>query len=68
MGFRFNPMKTPLFSLLAVLSTTAVFADDIGIKVRLGLEDKEATDWSGTVAVSPGGVSLIGGWRFTPSP
>ena len=57
-------MKTPLLSLLAVLSTTMAFADDIGIKVRLGLEDKEATDWSGTVTVSPGKVSLISGWRF----
>jgi hypothetical protein len=57
-------MKTPLLSLLAALSTTAAFAADIGIKVRLGLEDKEATDWSGTVTVSPGKVTLISGWRF----
>src|SRR5580693_2597987 len=57
-------MNPPFLSFLAVLCTTAAFADDIGIKVRLGLEDKEATDWSGTVAVSPGNVSLIGGWRF----
>ena len=57
-------MKSPLLSLLAVLCVTPVFADDIGIKVRFGLEDKEASDWSGTVAVSPGKVTLIGGWRF----
>ena len=42
----------------------AVMADDIGIKVRLGLEDKEATDWSGSVSVEPGNVALISGWRF----
>ena len=58
-------MKTPLLSILAVLPLTAALADNIGIKVRFGLEDKEASDWSGTVTVSPGSVSLIGGWRFT---
>ena len=57
-------MKISLLPLLAILPITTAFADDIGIKVRLGLEDKEATDWSGTVTVSPGSVSLIGGWRF----
>ena len=57
-------MKSSLLSLLAVLCVTPAFAEDIGVKVRLGLEDKEATDWSGTVAVSPGSVTLIGGWRF----
>ncbi len=55
-------MKTSL--ALTFLLTTAAFADDIGIKLRFGLNDKEATDWSGTVAVSPGSVSLISGWRF----
>ena len=39
-------------------------ADDVGIKIRVGITDKEATDWSGTVTVAPGSVSLIGGWRF----
>jgi len=58
-------MKTSLLSLLAVLSVTTVFADEIGVKIRFGLEDKETTDWSGTVAVLPGNVTLIGGWRFT---
>ncbi|EDY17229.1 hypothetical protein CfE428DRAFT_5247 [Chthoniobacter flavus Ellin428] len=57
-------MKPSLLPLVLALSTTAAFADDIGVKVRLGLEDKEATDWSGTVSVTPGSVSLIGGWRF----
>ena len=57
-------MKPSLLPLVLALSTTAAFADDIGVKVRLGLEDKEATDWSGTVTVAPGSVSLIGGWRF----
>jgi len=58
-------MKTSLLAVLsATLFATTVFADDLGVKIRLGLEDKEATDWSGTVAVAPGNVTLIGGWRF----
>jgi hypothetical protein len=55
-------MKTSL--ALTFLLTTVAFADDIGIKLRFGINDKEATDWSGTVVVSPGSVSLISGWRF----
>jgi len=57
-------MPRLLPSLLLALTTTAAFADDIGLRVRFGLTDKEATDWSGTVAVTPGRVALIGGWRF----
>ncbi|MEQ1859966.1 MAG: DUF3604 domain-containing protein [Chthoniobacteraceae bacterium] len=55
-------MKTSL--ALALLLTTTALADDIGIKLRFGIKDKEATDWSGTVAVAPGSVTLISGWRF----
>lgn len=55
-------MKTSL--ALAALLTTTALADDIGVRLRLGLEDKESTDWSGTVAVAPGSVTLISGWRF----
>src|SRR5271163_1721620 len=51
-------------SLLVILAAHAAMADDIGLRLRFGLNDKEATDWSGTVAVSPGKVALIGGWRF----
>jgi hypothetical protein len=57
-------MKSSLIALLAVLSSAPLFADDVGVKLRFGLSDKEATDWSGTVTVSPGSVALIGGWRF----
>jgi len=57
-------MPRLLPSLLLALTTTAAFADDIGLRVRFGLTDQEATDWSGTVAVTPGRVALIGGWRF----
>ena len=59
-----RPMKLLLPSLLLALTATVALADDIGIRVRFGLNDKEATDWSGTVTVAPGRVALIGGWRF----
>ena len=58
-------MKNPLlFSLCASLSLCAAVADDVGVRLRLGLADTEATDWSGTVTVAPGRVTLISGWRF----
>lgn len=57
-------MKSLLPAILLTLSATAGFADDIGIRVRFGLNDQEATPWNGTVTVAPGRVALIGGWRF----
>ena len=56
-------MKKSLLFLCAAISSTA-FADDIGLRVRLGIHDTEATDWSGTVSVALGKVTLISGWRF----
>ena len=57
-------MKILFLSVAAAFFVSAALADDIGVKIRLGIMDKEATDWSGTVTVTPGSVSLIGGWRF----
>jgi hypothetical protein len=57
-------MKRSLVAAFFVFTTAAALADDIGIRVRFGLNDKEATVWNGTVAVAPGRVALIGGWRF----
>ncbi len=59
-----HPMKIILSAFLLTLSAAAALAGDAGIRVRFGLNDKEATTWNGTVAVSPGRVALIGGWRF----
>ena len=56
-------MKTLLLPLLA-LTATAAFADDIGLRMRVGLNDKEATAWDGSVTVAPGRVALTSGWRF----
>jgi hypothetical protein len=57
-------MKRSLLFLCACIFTATTFADDIGLRLRFGVHDKEATDWSGTVSVAPGKVTLISGWRF----
>src|SRR5215510_11159160 len=49
--------------LFAILTHSALAAD-VGVRVRLGLNDDEATVWDGTVTVKPGKVAQIGGWRF----
>ena len=33
-------------------------------RVMLGVGDREATPWDGSVTVSPGGIASIRGWRF----
>jgi hypothetical protein len=57
-------VKTSLAFLTLTLTTIAASADDAGIRLRFGLDDKEATTWDGTVTVEKGRVALIGGWRF----
>src|SRR4051794_31120945 len=47
-----------------ILTAAPLLAEETGLKLRFGVSDKEATDWSGTVTVSPGRVALISGWRF----
>jgi len=61
---RNNTMKAFLLPLCLIVSFSPVFADDVGLRLRLGIHDKEATDWSGTISVAPGKVTLISGWRF----
>ena len=57
-------MKTFLLPLTVLASLGSAFADDAGLRLRFGIHDKEATDWSGTISVAPGNVTLISGWRF----
>ena len=58
------------FSLVgfAVLGTLLLAASspaaDIGLRMRFGLKDEKPTKWDGTIDVSPGRVTHIGGWRF----
>lgn len=43
---------------------SASAAAEIGLRIRLGLNDEQPTQWDGTVEVSSGKVVHIGGWRF----
>ncbi len=61
------------FSLRWLLTPLMIFwlaginqlqSEEMGVRIRFGLSDTRPTDWSGTVAVSPGRVTHIGGWRF----
>ena len=57
------PMKPLLFSLL-IASALPVLAEDAGLLIQLGLNDKESTVWDGSIKVTPGEVQDIAGWRF----
>ncbi len=57
-------MKAFFLPLCVLVSSGFASAGDVGLRLRLGVHDKEATDWSGTVSVAPGKVTLISGWRF----
>lgn len=55
----------PLFSLFAFLALAArAPGADIGVRIRFGLTDTSNTVWDGKVAVSPGTIERIDGWRF----
>ncbi|MBM4080240.1 MAG: hypothetical protein FJ278_11120, partial [Planctomycetes bacterium] len=57
--------------LWAVASTSAAEPvpppGAVVLRVRFGMKDQEPTDWSGTIAVTPGRVLDIRGWRWTPA-
>src|SRR5688572_6517104 len=57
------PTRLRLAALLAVFALSASAAD-IGVRIRFGLTDTANTKWAGTVAVAPGQVVSIDGWRF----
>ncbi len=48
----------------SLFATTSVQAADLGVRIRFGLMDREPATWDGTVAVQPGQVTAITGWRF----
>jgi hypothetical protein len=50
--------------LLAVSEVRVSVAAEAGVRIRFGLTDKEATEWDGSVSVSPGKVVALSGWRF----
>ena len=49
--------------VLGCLSHTLT-AEEVGIRVRLGVNDKTNTVWSGSAEVGPGTIESISGWRF----
>jgi len=57
-------MKTLLSSLVLLSSLCLASAGEVGVRIRFGLTDNGNTAWDGTVAVSPGKVASIDGWRF----
>ncbi len=56
------PRHLRLFLIFAV--SVPVFAADFGLRIRFGLTDTGNTTWDGKVAVTPGTVERIDGWRF----
>ncbi len=52
------------FVLLLACLCSSLFADDVEVLLQLGLNDKEPTEWDGTVKVEPGNLAGISGWRF----
>jgi len=55
-------MKHLLLSLL--LCTGLLHAQDTGLLILLGVDDKEPTAWDGSLSVSTGKVGEVTGWRF----
>lgn len=53
---------TPI--LVLVYSTLIASAGETGLRVRFGMTDSTPTAWDGTVAVEPGQVTALQGWRF----
>ena len=50
--------------LLLLLLVVPAAAQTLGVRVVLGLTDKVATTWDGSVSVERGRVGSIEGWRF----
>src|SRR5206468_4818219 len=51
-------------ALLAVMIGWPALGSDLGVRIRFGLTDKEPKKWDATVAVTPGTIERIDGWRF----
>ena len=45
-------------------SATNVSADQVGVRVRFGVGDREPAVWDGSVTVTDGKLLHIDGWRF----
>jgi hypothetical protein len=59
-----RPMKSHAFVFALLASLTFATAAEVGVRIRFGLTDTSNTNWDGTVAVAPGSITSIDGWRF----
>lgn len=60
-------MRRSILSLLCAASlgmSLPCAAAEFAVLVKLGLKDKAATDWSGSVRVEGGEITQLQGWRF----
>jgi hypothetical protein len=57
-------MKTLVTLITFALLGLAARSAEVGVRIRFGLTDDGNTKWDGTVAVSPGKVVSLTGWRF----
>jgi hypothetical protein len=53
-----------LLALTLGFLTHTLSAEEVGIRVRLGVNDKTNTVWSGSAEVAPGKIESVSGWRF----
>jgi len=56
---------TLCFAAVVAAWVSGALADDVGLRIRFGLNDEQPTPWNGKVEVSSGRVTHIGGWRFS---
>src|SRR6185503_13226846 len=61
-------MKRISLCLAVALTASAAVAraEDVALRVRFGLKDKEGQDWSGKLDLSEGSVKAIRGWHWMP--
>jgi hypothetical protein len=60
-------LALPSFDVVAAAAerpAAGAAEEDVALRIRVGLKDKEATDWSGKLALSDGEVTAIRGWRW----
>jgi hypothetical protein len=53
-----------LAAALVCSAVTTLHADDVGLKLRFGVGDRQPAKWDGGITVSKGSVSWMSGWRF----
>src|SRR2546423_6646333 len=52
------------FIVAVVIAPYTSASDLVSLRIRFGMKDKQATDWSGRLSMSSGRVESIRGWRW----